>query len=156
MLTRQTHLAEKTAHLFHLIGQTSRLEILLSIGSGEACVCHLEAWLGYRQASISQQLMLLRDAGLVTSRRVGKHIFYALSDPALVGIIIQLAGLDGSHPEADLARLEATAPLPGCVCPVCNPEQANLNLESEPVPAYRVWRSKVHPKPYETTSKPDR
>ncbi|HEY3345959.1 MAG TPA: metalloregulator ArsR/SmtB family transcription factor [Anaerolineaceae bacterium] len=145
MLAKQTHLAEKTAHLFHLIGQTSRLEILLAIGAGEACVCHLEAWLGYRQASISQQLMLLRDGGLVTSRRVGKHIFYALKDPALIGIITQLAALDGFHPEDDLAHLAATAPLPGCVCPVCNPEEADLHTESEPNPAIRGWQAKAHP-----------
>ena len=55
----------------------ARLEILLLIGAGEACVCHLETRLGYRQAYISQHLMALRQAGLLASRRNGKYIFYA-------------------------------------------------------------------------------
>jgi DNA-binding transcriptional ArsR family regulator len=151
MNPRQKHLVEKTAHIFHLIGQTGRLEILLAIGGGEACVCHLEAWLGYRQASISQQLMLLRDAGLVNSRRVGKHIFYSLKDPSLVQTILQTASLEGAEP-GDLVHFMAPAPLPGCVCPICNPEAAGQTAEIEAAPLNPAWRSKAHPYPYETTS----
>lgn len=55
------------ADLFRLLGQPVRLRILLAIGTGEACVCHLEAHLGLRQALISQYLMVLRDAGLATA-----------------------------------------------------------------------------------------
>ena len=55
-------LAEKAAQLLHLLGQAERLSILLAIGNGEACVCHLEAALGLRQAYISQHLMTLRQA----------------------------------------------------------------------------------------------
>lgn len=58
------HLLSQT---FSLLGQSSRLNILLAIGQENVCVCHLEAVLGQRQASISQQLMLLRTAGMVQS-----------------------------------------------------------------------------------------
>jgi len=68
-------LAEKAGQLLRLLGQAERLSILLAIGEGEACVCHLEAVFGLRQAHISQQLMVLRDAGLVTDRRDGWNIF---------------------------------------------------------------------------------
>ena len=47
---------KKLASLFRTMGQAARLRIILAIGEGEACVCHLEAILGYRQAYISQQL----------------------------------------------------------------------------------------------------
>lgn len=46
----------------------TRLEILDILRRGEECVCHTEAALGRRQSYISQQLMALRDAGLVGSR----------------------------------------------------------------------------------------
>jgi DNA-binding transcriptional ArsR family regulator len=38
--------ARKISRLLRAISQPSRLEILLAIGTGEACVCHLEAYLG--------------------------------------------------------------------------------------------------------------
>lgn len=156
MNTRQKYLAKKTAHIFHLIGQTGRLEILLAIGRGEACVCHLEAWLGYRQASISQQLMLLRDAGLVTSRRLGKHIFYSLKDPALLGAIAQLAQVEGAE-AVDLERFTAVAPLPECSCPLCSPAGDDRAGEDQIVVPSHAWKSRTHrPYTYETSSKPER
>jgi DNA-binding transcriptional ArsR family regulator len=49
--------------MFRSLGQMARLRILLAIGTGEACVCHLEARMGLRQA------------GIVTDRREGRDIF---------------------------------------------------------------------------------
>ncbi len=60
---------------------TDRIQILLAIGDDEACVCHLEAVTGMRQAVISQHLMLLRKAGLVTPNRAGRNIYYRLKNP---------------------------------------------------------------------------
>ena len=54
--------------IFQLLGQPNRLYILLTIARDEACVCHLEAVLGIRQATISQHLMVLRDAGVVMAQ----------------------------------------------------------------------------------------
>jgi ArsR family transcriptional regulator len=81
------------AQAFALLGQPSRLMIVLAIGEERACVCHLEAVLGLRQAYISQQLMQLRSAGLVETERVGRHIFYHLSDPRWLELIRQAAEL---------------------------------------------------------------
>lgn len=58
-----THPEEQISKLLSLIGQPARIQILLIIGAQEACVCHLEAVLGMRQASISQHLMVLRKTG---------------------------------------------------------------------------------------------
>jgi ArsR family transcriptional regulator len=79
--------------IFDLFSQSARLNIVLAIGSGHACVCHLEAVLGLRQAYISQQLMLMRSAGLVETERCGKHIFYHLSDPQWLTLIQRAAEL---------------------------------------------------------------
>ncbi len=78
---------EKLANVFSLLAQPARLMILLLIGKNELCVCHLMAALGYRQAYISQQLMGLRQAGYVKTRRQGRSIYYSLSDPNLLEII---------------------------------------------------------------------
>jgi len=85
----------KTARLFSLLGQPARLKILLLIGEGEACVCHLKAALGLRQAYISQQLMALRADGWVNARREGRNMYYSLSDPALLDLIHQAEKIAG-------------------------------------------------------------
>ena len=108
--------------MLSLIGQPARIQILLIIGAQEACVCHLEAVLGMRQASISQHLMVLRKAGLVTSKRDGRNIFYHLTHPDVVAVLNQAAQLTGSSP--DMLRKLTVRPVSGCPCPQCNPELA--------------------------------
>jgi DNA-binding transcriptional ArsR family regulator len=107
------------SNLLLLIGQPVRLLILATLGGQEACVCHLEAVLGLRQAALSQHLMILRKAGLVHSRRGGRNIFYRLANPELLVALRQLAAAAGSDPHAWAAL--PTSPVPGCPCPMCNP-----------------------------------
>jgi ArsR family transcriptional regulator len=108
---------EQVVALLQTIGQESRLQILLAIGEGETCVCHLEAMLGLRQATLSQHLMALREAGIVSDRRAGRYIHYHLCDPALLGLIRQMAQLQG-------LELPVLAPSPECDCPNCSKEKA--------------------------------
>ena len=102
----------QVASLLQVIGQESRLQILLAIGEGEPCVCHLEATFGWRQAYLSQHLMALRKAGIVVTSRQGRNIHYRLSDPRLLAVIQQAAGLQG-------VTLPELAPSPDCDCPNC-------------------------------------
>jgi len=53
------------AEIFKLLSHPCRLAILYTLRSGEECVCHMEATLGYRQAYLSQQLAVLRQAGII-------------------------------------------------------------------------------------------
>lgn len=112
---------QEIARFLQSIGQPARLEILKTIGNGEACVCHLEAALGYRQPYISQHLMALRETNIITSRRVGRYVFYSLSDVALLELIDQVARLAGVQTDPAVADSSA-APLPGCLCPNCQEE----------------------------------
>jgi DNA-binding transcriptional ArsR family regulator len=107
------------AEAFRLLGQPVRIQILLTIASQEACVCHIEAALGIRQAAISQHLMVLRDAGLVEANRDGRNIFYRLAKPGLFEAICQVATVAGVSVE-DLAQF-SRRPLSDCPCPRCNP-----------------------------------
>ena len=111
---------EPISRLLSLIGQPARIQILLVIGKEAACVSHLEAVLGMRQASISQHLMVLRKAGLVAAHWDGSNIFYHLCHPEVVDVLQRAALLAG----IGLERLEVLIhrPIPGCPCSQCNPE----------------------------------
>jgi ArsR family transcriptional regulator len=109
--------SDHLAGLFQLIGQPIRIQILLAIGDSEACVCHLEAVTGLRQAVISQHLMLLRKAGLVTPNRAGRNIFYRLENPALLSLINSAALTLGIG--LDELRKYTIGKVPGCPCPKC-------------------------------------
>ena len=115
--------------LLRAISQPVRLEILLAIGSGEACVCHLEAITGHRQAYISQQLMALRGAGIVTSRRDGRNIYYQLEDPEVLHLIHKAAEISGIKD----VQISLTGPAnfhADCPCPKCELKLENVIQKS--------------------------
>jgi len=103
---------ESVSRLLGLLAQPARLQILLAIGEGETCVCHLEAVFGWRQAYLSQHLMALRRSGLLLARREGRFIHYRLAEPRLLELIRQAAALQG-------VSLPALAPSADCGCPNC-------------------------------------
>lgn len=102
------------------IASPQRIAILLLIGRGEACVCHLEASLGWRQAYISQHLMALRKADILQDRREGRYIFYRLKDASILGLITASATLSGLSAET-VSALINTQVNPSCECPQCSP-----------------------------------
>ena len=110
---------EKISSLLSILGQPARIQILLIIGAQEACVCHLEAVTGIRQASISQHLMVLRQTGWVENQRNGQYVFYRLCCPEVLSVLRQFAQLAGVEAGA-LERL-GRRPVSGCPCPQCNP-----------------------------------
>lgn len=107
------------SHLLGIIGEPARLQILFALGNGDACVCHLVSALHMRQASISQHLMVLRQAGMVSTQREGRHIFYRLEAPTVLPLLEQAAHLAGIPVEA--MRTLGSIPVPHCSCPKCNP-----------------------------------
>jgi DNA-binding transcriptional ArsR family regulator len=111
----------KVSDLLQVISPQPRLEILLAIGQGEACVCHLEATLGYRQAYISQQLMALREAGLLSPRRDGKYIYYRLEKPEIMDMVDLAARLEGLDMSVFSAR--ASISRTPCDCPNCSTQK---------------------------------
>jgi len=118
MNTTETTPDERLSRIFRAISSPARVQILAAIGRGEACVCHLEAVLDLRQAYISQQLMEMRDADLVDTRRDGRYIFYRLTEPQLIDLLIDIGKLF-SIPTEEMEALLNTDPLPQCCCPDC-------------------------------------
>jgi len=119
---------ELTADMVKATGHPVRLRIMQVLREGEACVCHLEAVLGQRQAYISQQLMRLRDAGLVTDRREGMNVFYSLTSASISTFLEaayamtgEAAGERGGDVELPTLRAEQ-----GCSCPNCQAEEGDV------------------------------
>ena len=111
---------DNSARLFKALMHPTRLEILELLRDGEACVCHLEAALGLRQAYISQQLSVLREAGLVQDRRVGWNSYYRVTQPQVFALLDVAQTMSGVNPAK--ARQQLSAKLSSCDCPRCTPE----------------------------------
>ena len=114
------HLSEQIAIPLVAIASPQRIAILLAIGAGEACVCHLETTLGWRQAYISQHLMALRKANILQDRREGRYIFYRLKNNSYLDLITASARLSGLSAES-ISTLINTQFHPSCECPQCVP-----------------------------------
>jgi DNA-binding transcriptional ArsR family regulator len=120
-------ISQQIAAPLEAIASPQRIAILLSIGRGEACVCHLEATLGWRQAYISQHLMALRKADILQVRREGRYIYYRLANASLLDLMLDTARLSGLDPET-ISPLINTSKNPSCECPNCAP--ALIAIES--------------------------
>jgi DNA-binding transcriptional ArsR family regulator len=119
------------AKVMKALAHPARLKILRVLQAhGEACVCHLETVLGYRQAYISQQLMRLREAGLVIDRREGMNVFYTLAGEAVVRMLDVAQETVSTLAEAKGRKVEFFVPAEGsavgCTCPHCRPQLDGL------------------------------
>jgi ArsR family transcriptional regulator len=113
-------LSEKIAVPLTAISSPQRIAILLAIGTGEACVCHLETALGWRQAYISQHLMALRKADILQDRREGRYVYYRLKNASYLDLVTDAATLSGLSTETVSAIIN-TRVYPACECPQCVP-----------------------------------
>lgn len=118
------NLFSNEAELLNALSHPARLEILELLRDGESCVCHIQAMLDQRQAYISQQLNILRQAGLITSRKEGLRVYYKISDPDLFELLDQvkkiLQKLGKWQPE-DSAHDNLIQKKNTCNCPQCAP-----------------------------------
>ncbi len=66
--------------MLKILGDDVRLTILHALSSGPLCVGEMNAAIGISQNLMSHHLKLLKTAGLVTSKRVGKKVMYQRTD----------------------------------------------------------------------------
>ena len=71
---------ECLSQVFKLLGNLTRTKILWVLDKNEMCVCDIANVLNMTKSSISHQLALLREAGIVEYRKVGKEVYYRLDD----------------------------------------------------------------------------
>ena len=108
--------------VFKVLTHPARLAILEILRDGEHCVCHMETYLGLRQAYISQQLAVLRDAGLVQDRRDGWNIFYRVADERIYEVLNLVRRITGQ------AEPQVKKPDVPCPCPQCS-AQAGMGFK---------------------------
>lgn len=72
---------------FKVMGDGTRLKILIALINGEFCVSELADILNMSQSAVSHQLKALRNAKLIRSRRDGRMIYYALDDDHIKDIL---------------------------------------------------------------------
>lgn len=74
---------------FRMLADPTRLAILRSLMGGERNVSQVVEETGRGQANVSKHLKMLAEAGLVSRRKAGLQVFYAVDDP-LVGKLCKL------------------------------------------------------------------
>ena len=77
---RTAETLEAAAELLRAAGDVARLKLLERLRLAEACVSELAQESGEGLSTVSQRLKILRQVGLVSRRRDGKHVYYALAD----------------------------------------------------------------------------
>lgn len=79
-MAKRDRQVQSLAQLFRIMGDETRLKILLTLQRGEHNVTQLCEQLKVAQPTVSHHLGILRMGGLVANRRSGKEIFYSLNN----------------------------------------------------------------------------
>ena len=73
--------------LFKLLGDNTRISILTILDQNEVCVCDIASILNMTKSAVSHQLKVLKDAGLLSSRKQGKEVFYSFANENIKDIL---------------------------------------------------------------------
>jgi len=79
--------AARTCAMLKTLANPDRLLLLCQISQGERCVSDLEEALDIHQPTLSQQLGVLREEGLVNTRRDGKRIYYSIASKEAMAVM---------------------------------------------------------------------
>lgn len=83
--------AGEAAKLLRALGNERRLMILCQLADGERSVGDLQPRVGLSQSALSQHLAVLREEGVVATRREAQTIWYRIADPAALKLVATLA-----------------------------------------------------------------
>jgi len=84
-----TPLSELQAQFFRSLSHPARIRVLELLRDRERSVGELVGQVGLEASHLSQQLGVLRRAGLVTTRKQGTTVYYALATPLIAGLLDQ-------------------------------------------------------------------
>lgn len=90
-ITRFEASASAAAKLLRALANERRLMILCQLSGGERAVGDLQPLVGLSQSALSQHLAVLREEGVVATRRDGQVIWYRIVDPAALQVVATLA-----------------------------------------------------------------
>lgn len=83
------HEVQGVSQLYKALSEPTRVRILTFLATSELNVSAIVAKAELEQSAVSHQLKILRQADLVTTRKVGKEVFYSLSDQHVIDILSQ-------------------------------------------------------------------
>lgn len=78
---------EKKAVILKALAQPTRLRILEMLKKGERCVCEMYPGLGQEQPNISKHLNMMKQAGILDSRKEGLRVIYWIKNPEVLDIL---------------------------------------------------------------------
>jgi ArsR family transcriptional regulator, virulence genes transcriptional regulator len=85
--------AARAAGLLRTLANEKRLMVLCQLADGEMSVGQIQERVSLSQSALSQHLAVLRDSGVVATRRQAQTIYYRIADPAALRVIQTLAEL---------------------------------------------------------------
>lgn len=88
----------KLANMFSVLGDPTRLGIVLYLMDKKTSVTEIVNTLGLTQSAVSHQLRILKDAHVLKSEKVGKMVFYSLNDEH-VKVIVETGRVHMNHKE---------------------------------------------------------
>jgi DNA-binding transcriptional ArsR family regulator len=80
-------IAELKADLFKALAHPARILVLELLSTGERSVSEIQPFVGLEPSHLSQQLAVLRRAGVVSTRKEGSLVVYSIRDPQLVELL---------------------------------------------------------------------
>jgi ArsR family transcriptional regulator len=103
-------LYELKAQVLSAAGHPIRLAILDYLGGGEQCVCDIAEYVDAQRSNVSRHLAVLLSAGLVTQRKDGLRMIYALRTPCILNFTQCVEGVLRARAEESAAVLEGFRP----------------------------------------------
>jgi DNA-binding transcriptional ArsR family regulator len=94
------------ADIFQALAHPTRIAILELLSPGELSAGALIEKLGMEQANVSQHLAVLRTKQLVTNRKSGNQVFYAVRDPILIEVLNLMRTYFHAHLKESLSMLD--------------------------------------------------
>jgi len=77
---------ERAAELFGVLSTPTRLQIIAALADGEQDVTHLLQQIEASQPNMSRHLQVLYQAGVLSRRKDGQHVFYKIANSALAKV----------------------------------------------------------------------
>jgi ArsR family transcriptional regulator len=84
---------EGQASILKALGQPTRLQILDLLREGERCVCEIFPAINQEQANVSKHLSILKQAGILESRKDGLRILYRIKTPEILDLLTGVSKL---------------------------------------------------------------
>ncbi len=92
-MVKDEKILESLAKLFKMLIDSNRMRILFVIGKEKKSVSEIMAETSLPQTLVSFHLRPLRESGILATERKGPFIYYSISEPVLIDLLISLAGV---------------------------------------------------------------